>query len=145
MKDLKSPTLTTILRLFLGLLFIYASIPKIADPAYFATAIQNYQMVPDSLINMFAIILPWMELICGLLLLSGYWIRAAAVLVGFLNLVFIIALTSAVLRGLDIDCGCYGGESSANWSRIIEDLFLLLFSVYIILFPESKWALEKMT
>ena len=82
MKNLQSPTLTTILRLFLGLLFIYASIPKIADPAYFAAAVQNYQMIPDSLINVVAIILPWLEFVCGLLLLLGYWIRAAAGLIG---------------------------------------------------------------
>lgn len=138
----RSPYLTTVFRILLGVLFIYASIPKISSPAYFAIAVQNYQILPDLFINSAAIILPWIELICGLLLLAGYWHRATAVIISGLNVVFILAITSALIRGLDIECGCYGTEASANWTRIVEDLFLLAFSLHIVIYPESKFSLE---
>jgi uncharacterized membrane protein YphA (DoxX/SURF4 family) len=130
--------------MIVGLIFIYASVEKILYPAYFAVSIQNYQLIPDYFTNIVAVLLPWLELYCGLSILIGLWHQAGAAIVSLLNIVFIIALTSAVFRGLDIDCGCYGTGSSANVSRIIEDLFLLAFSLQITLFPQSKFALESL-
>lgn len=124
-----------------GLVFIYASIDKIADPAYFAGTIQNYQIIPVSIINIVAIILPWLELLCGVLLLTGVWHRPASLIITFLMIVFIIAISSAIFRGLDIECGCYGSGISADWTRIVEDFFLLAFSLQILFYPESKLAL----
>jgi uncharacterized membrane protein YphA (DoxX/SURF4 family) len=129
--------------MMVGLIFIYASIDKIANPAYFAGMIQNYQLAPDIFINIAAIILPWLELLCGALLLTGIWHRSAAFLITFLMLVFMIAISSAIFRGLDIECGCFGAGTSANWSRIIEDIFLLVFSVQILFYPKSKLAVEN--
>ena len=126
-----------------GILFIYASIDKIADPAYFAGNIQNYQLIPLSLINISAITLPWLELLCGVLILTGVWHRSASLIITFLTIVFIIAISSAIFRGLDIECGCYGSATSADWTKIVEDFFLLAFSVYILFFPTSKLALEN--
>ncbi len=138
---ISSPYLTTLFRTMVGLVFIYASIDKIADPAYFAGSIQNYQLAPDIFINMAAIILPWLELLCGLLLLIGVWHRPASLIITFLMIVFIIAISSAIFRGLDIECGCYGSGISADWKRIVEDFFLLAFSLQILFYPESKLAL----
>ena len=129
--------------MIIGLIFIYASLEKIAYPAYFAVSVQNYQLIPDYFTNIIAVVLPWLELYCGILVLIGFWHKAGATIVSLLNIVFIITLTSAVFRGLDIDCGCYGAGSSVNISRIIEDLFLLAFSLHITLFPQSKFALEN--
>ena len=140
----RSPYLTTLFRMIIGLIFIYASLEKIAYPAYFAVSVQNYQLIPDYFTNIIAVVLPWLELYCGILVLIGYWHQAGAAIVSLLNIVFIMALTSAVFRGLDIDCGCYGAGSSVNISRIIEDLFLLSFSLHITLFPQSKFALENL-
>jgi len=94
------PYLTTLLRIFLGLIFIYASLDKIFYPAYFAISIQNYQILPDSLINLVAVILPWLEFYCGIFLLFGFWHRAGAIIIAAMNVIFIIALTSAIFRGL---------------------------------------------
>jgi uncharacterized membrane protein YphA (DoxX/SURF4 family) len=123
--------------------FIYASLDKIAAPAYFAGTIQNYQLLPDSLINIVAIILPWLELICGILLLAGIWHRSAALIISFLMIAFIVAITSVIIRGLDIECGCFGSDTSANWARIVEDIFFLTFSLQIVFYPRSRLALEK--
>ena len=67
----------------------------------------------------------------------------ASLIIAFLMIVFIIAISSAIFRGLDIECGCYGSATSADWTRIVEDFFLLAFSVYILFFPTSKFALEN--
>jgi len=140
---LSSPYLTTTLRIMVGLVFIYASIDKISSPAYFAGTIQNYQLIPEFMLNIIAIILPWVELICGLLLLSGVWHQSAALIISLLMVVFILAITSAIVRGLAIECGCFGAGSSANWTRIIEDIFLLAFTLQILFFPKSILALEN--
>jgi len=123
--------------------FIYASRDKIASPAYFAGTIQNYQLLPDSLINLVAIILPWLELICGILLLAGIWHRSAALIISCLMTIFMIAILSVIIRGLDIECGCFGSNTSANWTRIVEDVFFLLFSLQIALYPHSRLAFEN--
>ena len=124
-----------------GLVFFYASIDKISSPAYFAGTIQNYQIIPEFLINIVAITLPWVELICGVLLLTGVWHRPAALIISLLMIVFIFAITSAIFRELDIECGCFGAGTSANWTRIMEDIILLAFSIQILLFPKSIFAL----
>ncbi len=143
LKVISSPYLTTIMRIMVGLVFIYASLDKIANPAYFAGTIQNYQILPDLLINLAAIILPWLELICGILLTSGLWHQSAAIIVSALTMIFILAIGSVIFRGLDIECGCFGSGSSANWGRIIEDIFLLAFSLQIVIYPSSKFSLEN--
>jgi uncharacterized membrane protein YphA (DoxX/SURF4 family) len=129
--------------MMVGIIFIFASIDKIASPAYFAGTIQNYQILPESLINFVAIILPWLELICGILLVIGIWHQSAAWIVSNLTFVFIIAIGSVIFRGLDIECGCFGSDSSANWGRIVEDLFILVFSLQIALNSRSKLAIEN--
>ena len=139
----KSLYITTISRFILGMVFLYAGYDKILDPGSFAIAVQNYQLIPMSLSNMVAIFLPWCEFYCALLLLSGWWHRSAALLVSIMNIVFIVALTLAYLRGLDIDCGCFGTGSSVNIQRIVEDFILLALSLHIFFNPESKLALEN--
>ena len=129
--------------MMVGIIFVYASIDKIAAPAYFAGIVQNYQILPDSFINLVAIILPWCELICGILLVAGIWHRSAALIVFILTFIFIVAIGTVIVRGLDIECGCFGSGASANWGRIIEDLFLLAVSLQIFFYPLSKLALEN--
>jgi uncharacterized membrane protein YphA (DoxX/SURF4 family) len=127
----------------LGLIFVFASIEKIVNPGYFAAVIQNYQIIPDALVNLIAIFLPWLELTCALLLILGLWYRSAATILAFLLVAFIIILLSAIIRGLNIECGCFGSGASVGWGRIIEDIFLLGFSLYIVFFPSNKLALQK--
>ena len=124
-------------------MFVYASIDKISSPTYFAGTIQNYQIIPEFLLNIVAITLPWLELICGVLILAGVWHRSAAFITSLLMIIFIIAILSAILRGLDIECGCFGSGTSADWMRIIEDLFLLVISLQIVFYPKSTLALEN--
>ena len=97
-----------ILGLVVGGAFIVAGGLKMADPAKFAVAVENYRLLPLPLVNWVAVVLPSTEVVAGLFLLTGVWLRAAAVLVTALMAMFAIAIVSALARGLNIECGCFG-------------------------------------
>jgi uncharacterized membrane protein YphA (DoxX/SURF4 family) len=127
------------LRLIMGAIFITAAADKIFDPAAFAKVIFNYQLLPDSLINVAAIVLPWLEFILGLALMTGLWLPGAVVLVNVLLVAFLGALVFNLARGLDIHCGCFStaatGEPATLWYlfRDISFVFMggyLLFGVF---------------
>ena len=138
------PILTLTFRLILGVIFIYASLDKIQQPADFARVIQNYDMLPVILTNLVAIILPWLELYCGLFLIIGLFLRASAGTIAALMFLFIIVMSAALIRGLEIDCGCYGMESQISPGRILEDVGLLVMALYVIFFPGSKAACDNL-
>ena len=131
---LKSKYLAFLFRLILGCVFVYASFDKIAHPADFARIIYNYHFLPTSAINLFAVILPWIELMSGMALILGLFVESAALLIGILLGIFIVALSSAVIRGLDISCGCFSTASSSDkvvWDTIIRDLIMLMLVVQV--------------
>jgi putative oxidoreductase len=132
-------------RLILGVVFIYASLEKIQNPAGFAQAIYNYRMVPVPLINMMAVLLPWLELLCGVLIIVGVFVRGSALLIGAMLAVFIVALSSALLRGLDISCGCFtleGGRGIAG-KTLVEDVLLMGCVVIAFLFGGKAFSFKK--
>lgn len=101
------PWLTIRVQIGLGAIFAFAAFPKIADPPSFAHMIYNYRLVPGPLVNAFALVMPWVELLAGLALILGVWRREAAVLIGLLLLVFIGAIAFDLARGHAVDCGCF--------------------------------------
>ncbi len=119
-------------RLFLGIVFVAASVHKIVHPKAFAEIIYNYQILPGSLINLTAIILPWLELSLGLCLLLGIWLPGAALLGTFLLIVFQGSLIFNLVRGLNIYCGCFNitsdlsSDTSMAWYVFRDGIFLLL-------------------
>ncbi|MBN1540616.1 DoxX family membrane protein [candidate division KSB1 bacterium] len=120
------------IRWILGLVFIIAGVPKIIDPAGFAVAVDNYRLLPYFIVVVMALVLPWLEVFIGLALISGRLWRGGALLTIGLYGVFIIAIGSAMMRGLDIDCGCFStGEHDANFRRIIEDVILMAGALWI--------------
>jgi len=124
-------------RFILGIVFILASIDKIAAPEAFAASIQAYRILPLPVVNIAALVIPWTELICGLFLLGGILVRPSSFLLSSLLMVFIAAIFTALLRGLKIDCGCFGTAhiSPVSWMRILEDIGLLSLGVVIFLYP----------
>ena len=129
------------LQVSLGLLFIYASLDKIWNPGLFAKSISNYRILPISLLHISAIILPWLELICGLALIVNRYQRAAYVIVGSMLIVFILAIASAMARGLDIYCGCFSmdsTESNVGLLKIIQNTGLLLCCGFLEYYTRIK-------
>ena len=119
-------------RLAAGGVFVYASAHKILYPAAFARDIYNYQLLPDAWINPLAIYLPWLELFCGLALISVRPLRrGAALLIGGMLAAFIVAIVSAMARGLDIRCGCFTspGTHRLGWLNLALDAALLPLTV----------------
>lgn len=134
--------LTLASRLIVGGVFIYAAIYKIADPLSFANAIWNYHLAPGSLINLSALVLPWVEMLVGLGLILGILYRGSALLVNGLTIMFMIALAFAVARGLDIDCGCFkAGEAGTGSAKeaLYRDFGLLALTLQIWFSKSRKW------
>jgi uncharacterized membrane protein YphA (DoxX/SURF4 family) len=124
-------------RFILGGLFIYASISKIVHPFAFAKIIYNYKLLPDILIYISAITLPWVEMISGLFLVAGIFKRTAAIILFSLLFVFIIAISINLIRGLNFDCGCFTTVITEKGSDpvglLIRDILMLIPAGIIIL------------
>ena len=124
-------------RLVLGAVFLYACWEKILDPAGFAKVIQNYQILPSHLVGPMALVLPWMELVCGISLIVHRWTKGAALVVTALMLVFMTALGINMVRGVDISCGCFTLTEEATpsmWRYMLRDIVLLAMSVWVLLY-----------
>ena len=141
-----SDFITLISRLLVGSIFIYASFYKIIEPASFARSIWYYHLVPGSLINLIALILPWLELIAGLAILGGVYFRGAVFWANLMTVVFIVALASTIARGIDIDCGCFKASQSATgsaWDSLLFDLGLIVFTIQLWLTRSRRWTLQR--
>jgi len=128
-------------RLILGGIFIYASIDKIAHPDQFAEIVYNYKLMPGMAVNIMAIVLPWVELVAGLFLVLGIWVKDSAAILGALLLVFIGAISVNLARGLDFDCGCFstaGGHERSAILLLLRDLVLLLPVVHLMWFAPKR-------
>ncbi len=130
------------LRVLLGLIFIYSSVGKLFNSAEFAKAILRYDFLPIYFVNLLAIVLPWLEFVVGLLLIAGIYKKASSFLAGASLVMFLIALISAVARGLDISCGCFSLEESSSKGdimyRIIQDFFMLAAVIIVYKFGDAK-------
>jgi len=138
-----------VFRLFLGIIFIWASVDKILSPADFAKIVYNYRILPDFMINMFGIILPWLEFFCGIFLVVGFRTQSSALILSILLIVFMIALSAAIVRDLNINCGCFSTDpepgSRLGYSLLLRDLFMLVMSVYLVLFSSNFLTLSAIT
>jgi putative oxidoreductase len=126
--------LPTAVRILLGAVFIYAALLKIADPVAFAGSVAAYQILPYFASYLTAAVLPFLELVCGLLLVCGYRVKGGALIIAIMNLVFMAALGAAIVRGLDIDCGCFkqGGAKTTAWTALIRDTIFLAMTVFVL-------------
>ncbi len=123
-------------------MFIYASLDKIAHPEEFAKQIGYYKALPFGLENLLAIILPWAELIMGICLIAGLLVDGAALVSIIMMLVFILAISQAMLRGIDITCGCFkvsADSEKLGLDTIIRDIVFLVMSFIVLNRQERKF------
>ena len=133
-------------RLYLAAVFLTACFHKLVNPGAFALDIATYQILPLELINLMAIILPWIELVAAILLLTGFRTRAAALLVSGMMLMFTVAISIALYTGQDMSCGCFASQGAADdpisWRTVVRDLGWLLLSIYIFVFDTVPLGLD---
>ena len=146
MNLLKSINLNLIFRLILGIVFIYASYEKILDPVGFSKNIHNYHVTPIAVENLAALIIPWLELIIGILLIVGFFLEGATTITISLLIFFIIILAQAFFRGIDVHCGCFSTNADTGnenlrlelLKRIGEDFIFLAMAYYIKYYKKDQ-------
>lgn len=130
-----------IVRLVVAGLFVYAGTIKLLQPDTFLGDIESYRMMPYSLAWLVAFYLPPLEILCGFgLLWSKLRVPSAIILIG-LMLVFIVAISVAWSRGLDISCGCFGtskGETNYLWLIFRDLLFIVALLFSVCKFPKKN-------
>jgi uncharacterized membrane protein YphA (DoxX/SURF4 family) len=146
------PWLTLLLRLILGGVLLVAGALKVTDPYSSATSVRAYQILPVDLANFLGFVLPFAEVAIGIFLIVGIWVRLNAIAGGALMIMFIIAISQAWIRGISLDCGCFGNggllesDELPVWNYTLEiarDIVLAAFAVYIYRFPQGKLGLDK--
>lgn len=146
---IRGPYPTLISRAVLGGVFLFSGVAKALDPGGFATDIKAYQMLPAGpVISIMAYGLPLLEILLGIYLLAGLYLRWSAVVTGALLVIFMIAMGQAVARGLQLQCGCFGAAVGASlrddvsvWS-ILRDGVWLLMAAHLFFVP-SIWAADS--
>ena len=140
--------LSLAIRLYIGGLFVYASWHKIVHPELFALDVATYDVLPLVLVNPMAIILPYVELIAGVMLIVGFRARAGAVMVIGMLFMFAVALVLALAKGLDVSCGCFASqtmeEDPLTWMTLFRDLMWILLAFYILIFYRNGIGIDRM-
>jgi putative oxidoreductase len=129
------------LSLSLAAIFFYASVDKLRDPLQFADSIAAFAILPAPLIGPFALSLPVFEVGCGLLLLWPSTRRVSAMAVALVSVMFFTALSSALLRGLTLDCGCFGAGApsrSRMWMELVFDVILFAGALFVYFRSNSR-------
>jgi hypothetical protein len=146
-KLLSNDYLTFICRLLFGGMFIYASLDKIANPDQFARIVYNYHLLPGSIVNVFALILPVTEFLAGSMVVLGVFYEGARNYLVFLMVLFAVAIGINVIRGVDLECGCFTVSSqakSAGLLLVVRDLIMLLPGIVLLLSRSRRWLLEDL-
>jgi uncharacterized membrane protein YphA (DoxX/SURF4 family) len=137
----------------LGAIFVASALPKIADPPAFAHMIYNYRLMPGALVNGLALVMPWVELVVGILLIAGVWRREAALVAALLLIVFLGAIGWNLARGHAVDCGCFDVRSAGKtpdqmlsdmkWV-LLRDVGLLLLAGQVLLATSPRFSARRM-
>ena len=143
------PWLGLIARLILGGVLFAAGYLKIDKPDISQMAVRSYEMLPISVANILGLVLPPVEIALGALLILGALTHVVAALGGFTMFIFIIAIAQAWAKGLNIDCGCFGGggsvaaEDTRYLQEILRDAGLVALALFLIRYPVTKFSVDK--
>jgi uncharacterized membrane protein YphA (DoxX/SURF4 family) len=135
--------LLALLRIGLGAVFVYAALSKVPSMGAFAEEIANYRLVPAPVIPLLGAALVGVELLAGLALATGIAARGAALLVSVLLAAFTAGLSQAIARGIDLECGCFGGREPATWLTVGRDLALLAAGLALVCLGPGRLRLRR--
>jgi uncharacterized membrane protein YphA (DoxX/SURF4 family) len=139
----------TVVRLGLAAVFLVSGVLKALDPDTTYVAVRAYDVLPKAGVALVAGVLPWFEIVLGLLLLAGIATRRVAVVSAGLLLLFVAGVAQAWARGLSIDCGCFGGggavapEDTSYGLEILRDTGFLLMAGWLIARPQTLGVLSR--
>ncbi len=128
--------LLLVFRIIIAIIFIYAGAEKISDPESFAIAISNYKLLPTVTINLLAISLPWIEIVSGILLLFGISVKENSAIILSMLAVFTLGIAISLIRGLNIECGCFGSDNKIGLLKLFEN-FLMILATLALAFKGS--------
>jgi uncharacterized membrane protein YphA (DoxX/SURF4 family) len=137
-----------VVRVTLAAVWLSAGVIKFRDAAGTVRAVRAYDLLPESLVPSFGHLLPVVEIVVGCLLLLGLLTRGSGAVSGLLLLMFIFGISSAWARGLQIQCGCFGGgglkeNATAGYVRdILRDIGLVALSAWLVWFPRTRLSLD---
>lgn len=126
--------LRQVLCVVLGGLFLYAGFTKLYPPEHrylFEIALSSYRILPVAAVIALAATLPWLEILLGGLLISGWKLRYTASFTSLLLLAFISVMTSTYFRGIEADCGCFGFGEPLTGTTLLRDSVLLLLAIFL--------------
>ncbi len=138
-----------IARLVIGGVWLVAGLLKITRPDESIAAVRAYEILPGSVVETVGLLLPTVEIVVGAALVLGVLTRGAAVVSALLFVAFVLGIASVWARGIEIDCGCFGGggaEAGAASDYPIEiarDVGLLMLSAYVAWLPRTRWAADR--
>ena len=145
------PWLGTAARVLLGVVLAWAAVAKMGDPAASVRAVRAYELLPEWLAKGVGYGLPFLEIGLAILLIAGLATRLAAVLSSALLVVFLVGIVSAAARGLEIECGCFGGggqlgagQSTAYTGEILRDAGLLVVSLFLVWAYRTRFAVDNL-
>ncbi|MCX6142903.1 MAG: DoxX family membrane protein [Ignavibacteriales bacterium] len=145
-KLLSHPYTVLVTRVFIGLLFVFSSLDKIVDPSAFAQSVANYGLLPSSFPAIIATVLPWVELLCGFAVFFGVSLRGSSLLLSAMVVIFTLAVMSALLRGLDISCGCFTQDPAAGhigWTKVVQNTALFALTLFLYFSRTTKFTLVE--
>ena len=131
------------MQIALGAIFVVAALPKIADPPSFAHMIYNYRILPGGLINLSALAMPWVELLAGLALILGVWVKPARWIITLMLVTFMIAIAINLGRDNAIDCGCFDTSAAdKTYEERIRDMWIVLIrdAGMLLMVAQLAWA-----
>jgi len=135
-------------RLILGVVLVLAGALKVTSPAVSARAVRAFQILPYDFAAYVGYALPVVEILIGLLLVGGLFTRVSAVVGGLLMLAFFVGISSAWIRGLSIDCGCFGGGGTIAGSQtqylpdLLRDAGLVACAAWLVVRPRTAYSLD---
>jgi uncharacterized membrane protein YphA (DoxX/SURF4 family) len=136
-------------RVVVGAVWIVAGLLKLPDPAASVRAVRAYDLLPEAIVPTVGYLLPMLEVVVGVCLVVGLLTRGAALISALLFVAFIVGIASAWARGLQIECGCFGGGGVSEdatddypW-EIARDVGLLLLSLWLVWRPATPFAADN--
>ena len=142
-------SLSFVFRIIIGGIFLISGLAKISDPIRFMLTLREFRLIPEIIVLSTAIYLPWLEFILGLFILVGIMHRTASLILSGIIVSFTLAIASVILRGFEIDCGCFGLLADmlklpdmADYKAVIRNVILLGICFSIFKIKKTRFSLE---